>query len=151
MAQINLAPGSQYLIAVRRRRRMIYGTAAVIALVVIIVGAVLSVMVSRAEAEEQALQQQVQSVETQIAQASEKVKRIQLFEQRLTTLSQLMQNHRTWTRYAEELERLLPPETILTDIQGDYENGTIQLTGSTPNIDSAAIALASLKNQPISH
>lgn len=151
MAQINLAPGNQYLIITRRRRRLIYGLSAAIAATALAVGVVLSVITSRAEQEKQSLQQQVQRLETQIAQASDQIKKIQLFEQRLVTLGDLLANHRTWTPYLQELERLLPPDAILTSLQGDHSSGRVELAGSTANIDNAATALASLKNEAGSH
>lgn len=151
MAQINLAPGNQYLIIARRRRRLIYSLSAAIAAVTLAAGVILSFITSRAEQEKNSLQQQVQHLETQIAQASDQVKKIQLFEQRLVTLGDLLANHRTWTPYLQELERLLPPDTILTSLQGDHSSGRIELAGSTANIDNAATALASLKNEAGSH
>ncbi len=151
MAQINLAPGSQYLVLVRRRRRVIYVTAALIAIVALITGIVLSILVARVENKEQTLKQDLQSVETRIAQASEEVKRIQLFEKRLTNLDSLIRNHKTWSLYLQEIERLLPPDTVLTSIKGNHKDGTIELSGTTSNIDSAALTLASLQNQPTTH
>lgn len=151
MAQINLAPGSQYLIVVRRRRRMIYGLAAVLAVALIIAGVVLQIMLSSANRDLQSTQQSLQSVETKIAQASEEVTRIQLFESRLTNLSELLNQHRTWSPYLQELERLLPPETIITSFKGSFDNRTIDLTGTTPHIDMAAQTLASLHNEPTTH
>lgn len=148
MAQINLAPGSQYLIVVRRRRRMIYGIAVVVAIATVIAGVVLQIMVSSARSELQKVSQQVSAVETEIAEASEDIKRIQLFESRLTNIGQLLAKHKTWSPYLQELERLLPPETILTSFKGSFDKRVIELSGTTPHIDLAAQTLASLQNEP---
>lgn len=151
MAQINLAPGSQYIAIVRRRRRMLYVTAGLVAISAIIAGIVLSILVARAEKTEQSLNQELQSVESRIAQASEEVRRIQLFESRLTSVKNLLDNHKTWSAYLQEIERLLPLETILTTIQANHSSETINLVGSTISIDRAAESLASLQNQPVTH
>jgi Tfp pilus assembly protein PilN len=148
MAQINLAPGSQYLMVVRRRRRMIYGLAFVLAVAMFITGVVLKIMVSSANRDLQSNRQELQSVEAQISQASEEVTRIQLFEGRLSNISELLKHHRTWSPYLQELERLLPPATILASFKGNFDSRTIELTGTTSNIDMAAQTLASLQNQP---
>jgi Tfp pilus assembly protein PilN len=151
MAQINLAPASQYAAASRQRRNILYGLAVAVVAVVIIAGIVLSVMVSSAKKSHQAAQQELQSVETKIAAASEEIRRIQLFENRLTNLAQLLDNHKVWSPHLQELERLLPPETILTNVKGSHDSRTVELTGSTPNIDVVAVALANLKNKVPNH
>lgn len=151
MAQINLAPGSQYLSVVRRRRRILYILAALIAVVTVSAGLLLKILVSQAEHEKQAVRQELYSVETRIAQASAEVKRVQLFERRLETLDELLNNHQTWTLYLQELERLLPPGTVLTYIQGSHAMGAVEFSGSAPSLDGIAQALASLQDQSESH
>lgn len=151
MAQINLVPGSQYRLLVRRRRRVLYSLTMLLAGATVAAGIILSLLVSIAENTAQSVQQELHSVETQIAAASEQVKKIQLFEGRLASLDQLLANHRIWSLYLQEIERLLPPETILTSLKGNHSDRTLELSGTTPNIDSISVALANLQNQAPGH
>jgi Tfp pilus assembly protein PilN len=151
MAQINLAPGSQYVAVVRRRRRVLYGIAGGLAAVAIFTAVAVSVMVRSSESAEQSLREELKGVETQIAAASEEAKRIRLFDSRLNNVAQLLDKHQVWTPHLQELERLLPPDTLLKSLNGSHGDGTLELAGSTPNIDGVAVALANLANQPLSH
>ena len=151
MAQINLAPGSQYILSARRRQRVLYGLTIVLAVITTATGIGLSFAVGQAQERQQAMQQELQSVETQIATASETVKKIQLFEQRLANLDQLLPNHRLWSLHLQEVERLLPPDTILTGLKGSHDTKTLELSGTASNIDSVAVALATLLSQEPGH
>lgn len=144
MATINLAPGAQYLTVVRRRRRALFAVTAAIIVVVLLVGAVLFWMERRATEGLALAMGQLQTLETKIAELGPEVSRVTLFEERLKALDGLLANHINWVPLLQEIERLQPGATVLTELKADSRKGQLELQGSTPNIDEVAQALASL-------
>ncbi len=151
MAQINLAPNSQYMLATRRRRRVLYSLTAILVVAAVVVGFVLSVLVSSVDTKVETVRAELSSIETEIASASDKVKRINLFENRLKNVETLLANHRVWTTYLQEIERLLPPDTQLQSFVGKYADRTISVGGTAQNLDAVAVTLATLQNKAPEH
>ncbi len=144
MPSINLAPGTQYVIAARKRRRRLYGVSILIVAVffggwMMMYGYLLSLRNSSDD-----LQKELQGVNLRIQTLREDALRVTLFEKRLVDVSTILSNHISWDRVFGDLERLLPPDAVITSFNAQSENSTIVLQGRTQNIDQIALALASL-------
>ncbi len=144
MPSINLAPGTQYVIAARKRRRRLYGISLLIVVVfavgwMLMYGYVLSL---RNTSED--IQGQLASANQRIQTLREDAKRVALFEKRLVDIRTLLENHISWDRVFGDIERLLPPDTIITGLDARSDNTTLTLQGRTQNIDQVALAVASL-------
>ncbi|MEX2055018.1 MAG: hypothetical protein WD972_02450 [Candidatus Andersenbacteria bacterium] len=148
MATINLAPGTQYLTALRRRRRWLFILSTVITIVVMLVGVGLWLYSERTERAITVVQEELRGVETQIAAMGPEVDRINLFEQRLAVLDTLLQNHISWSPFFTDLERLLPAPTVLNELQVDIALQSATIVATTPTIDEVAQTLASLTSSP---
>ncbi|MDP3997545.1 MAG: PilN domain-containing protein [bacterium] len=148
MAQINLAPGTQYALAARRRRQRLFMLSILVMAVLLIVWGGLflieRVFKQRLGSDQTALA----ALETEITRVGPDVSRIQLFEGRVQVLGSLLDNHVNWNPLLQELEKLLPPETVLTSLRAGVDNNTVDISGTTPNIDVVAQTLASLADQP---
>lgn len=141
---INLAPGTQYLVEARKRRRRLFivSAAIVIGLILIWLGLIFyqSQLINSAEN----TQASIRDVDAQIAKLDDESQRIVLFEKRLQGLNELLNNHTSWAPIFSDLEKLLPASTVLTSLALDNNGDTITMTGVTPDIDSVASTLASL-------
>lgn len=146
MATINLAPGTQYLAAIRRRRRNLFMVAGGIVVIVVLVWGGLSLAVVSAQRALAAAQGELSSLERNIAEAGPDVARIALFEERLEAAAKLLTNHKVYTPMLKELERLIPPPTVLTNLTIDSEKAIAEVSGTTPNIDEVAQVLASFES-----
>lgn len=146
MATINLAPGTQYLAGIRRRRQSLFMLAGGVALATVVVWAGLFVWQQRAQQQFTEVQASVASIERRIVEAGPDVQRITLFEQRLGALENLLENHLSYGPILRELERLLPGPTVLQEISIDADLGSVTLIGVTPNVDEVAQTLASLSS-----
>lgn len=143
-ANINLAPASQYAAAARRRQRSLYVLAVVIVAAIVVTWAVLFLVRRSSEAALAAASGELAGVETEIARLAPDAERIELFEGRLSALDTLLDSHISWGPVLGGLERLLPPTVVLTSINVNYDQRTMELRGISPNIDEVAQALASL-------
>lgn len=148
MATINLAPGTQYLAGIRRRRRFLFTLSAGIIVVLVLGWGTLEVAARSAEEKLVTHQGELRTLERQIVEAGPDVERVTLFEERLAAVNILLNGHRSYTPLLKELERLLPPATVLTNLTIDSEKATTEVSGTTPNIDDVAQALASLTSSP---
>ena len=148
MATINLAPGTQYLTAIRRRRRFLYGLSAVVIALVVLIWATLFFMNQAAARNLQEAQGELSALERRIAEAGPDVERITLFEQRLAAVDSLLDRHSKYSVALLEIERLLPPPTVLTNLNIDTRLGVADIVGKTPTIDEVAQTLASLATTP---
>src|SRR5688572_11329830 len=116
MATINLAPGTQYLAGIRRRRRFLFMLSAGIIIVLLLVWGGLEAAARSIEGKLVSTQGELRTLERQIAEAGPDVDRITLFEERLTAVNVLLNGHRSYTPILKELERLLPSATVLTNL-----------------------------------
>lgn len=146
MPSINLAPGTQYVLAARKRQRRLYSISFLIVIVfaagwMLMYGYLLSL---KNTSEDLALQ--LTSVNQRIQTLREDAIRVTLFEKRLSDVNTLLNNHVSWDRVFGDIERLLPPETVITSFDVKSNSSTITLQGRGQNIDQVALALASLTN-----
>lgn len=144
MPSINLAPGTQYIIAARKRRVRLYGTALLVVFVFAAAWAALY-------AYHQALSKNNEDIETKIKTASAQIEtlrsdaiRVSLFEKRLGEVSKLLKTHVHWNAVFADLERLLPPDTVLTNFEAASDAPTISVQGITGQVDHISLAIASL-------
>ena len=144
MPSINLAPGTQYVIAARKRRRRLYGISILIIAVffggwMLMYGYLLSLRSSSDD-----LQKELQGVNQRIQTLREDALRVTLFEKRLVDVTTILNNHISWDRVFGDIERLLPPDAVVASFDAQSGSSTIVLRGRTQNIDQVALALASL-------
>lgn len=144
MPSINLAPGTQYVLAARKRRRKLYGVSLLIIAVfaggwMLMYGYLASLQNSSED-----LATQLQAVNQRIQTLRDDALRVTLFERRLVDVSTILNNHISWDRVFSDIERLLPPDAIITGFDAKSSSTTIVLQGKTQNIDQIALALASL-------
>lgn len=148
MPSINLAPGTEYIIAARRRRQRLYIISfAIIAIFAIGYGVLFFVTQSLTNQNE-ALKGNIQTVDTQIQQSQADAVRVSLFEKRLTQTKTLLDGHVKWDQVFADVERLLPPNTSLTGIEAGTDSSTVTVQGTTPDMDSIAQTVASLSAAP---
>lgn len=148
MATINLAPGTQYIAAIRRRQRTLFSLSAGIIIAVVLVWAGLFLLNQAAEKNLLQTQGELSALERSLAEMGPDVERITLFEERLAALDSLLDHHSRYTPLLQEIERLLPPPTVLTTLAVNTQRGVAEMTGTTPNIDEVAQTLASLTASP---
>lgn len=144
MATINLAPGTQYLASVRRRRRMIFSASAIVVLVAGVVWLGAFLYSSSLAKEITQGQANVSSLDTKIAAVGPDVARIKLFEGRLYSLESLLDTHVVWTPLFADIEKLLPAPIVLTTLNIRGEEGIVEVSANAPDIDQIAQTLASL-------
>lgn len=146
MPSINLAPGTQYIMQARKRRRRLLGISIVIVVIVAVVWIGLTFYRQRLETELADIDGQIRNVELEIARIEPNANRIVLFEERLKALDGLLNQHISWNIILQDIERLLPPNTALTTVEAEADTGEINIKGITQNIDQVAVTLASLLN-----
>lgn len=144
MATINLAPGAQYLASIRRRRRFLISLSTAVFVVTALAWLGAYLYLQSVEGNIAATQTRLQNLETQLAALQPDIERIALFEGRLTALKLLLDNHISWVPFLTEIERLLPPPTVLTSLVVVSDQGVVEVAGTAPDIDQIAQALASL-------
>lgn len=144
MPSINLAPGTQYIIAARKRRVRLYAIAVVIIILFILAWGSLYTY-------EQSLMKTSDDTQTQINTANAQIQtlhadavRVALFEKRLVEVKTLLNTHVHWNSVFADLERLLPSDTILTSFDAASDSPTITIQGVTSQMDQVSLAIASL-------
>lgn len=144
MAEINLAPGTEYAGVVRHRRRRTLGLATLLIAVVAIVWGGLFIYQQRLVQEKRDADRRLSAVEAEIARLGDQGKRVTLFENRLVAVDSLLTAHIAWDPFLQDLEKVLPPPALINRLKVSLEDGTIELTGETPDLDVVAQTLASL-------
>lgn len=144
MPQINLAPESQYLQAIRRRQRRIYFVSLLIILLTLIAWGGFAYTESQSEKKLRAAEDELASVETQLAAMGDKAVRVASFESRTADLGRLMNMRRSWIPLLDEIEKRLPPSAVLTSLHASASNPTVQIIGHASTMDEIAQAFASL-------
>lgn len=148
MPSVNLAPGTQYIIAAQRRRRRLFMWSIILVVALLGVWAALFMYAWQLEQRKTALEDQRRGVQLEIAKLDEGAQRVTLFEKRLASLDNLLDLHISWNVVLQDLERLLPADTVLTGFDVNSETGKLSVQGLTGNIDQVAQTLASLVNTP---
>lgn len=148
MPSINLAPGTEFIIAARKRRQRLYAISAGVFFVAVAAYAVLFFMQQSLTNQNEQIQANIQQVDAQIQQSKDDATRVSLFEKRLVETKTLLDNHVVWDRIFADVERLMPPNTTLTGFDAGTDASVITVQGTTPDVDSIAQALASLSAGP---
>lgn len=146
MPSINLAPGTQYIVQARKRRRRLFGFSILIIIIIAVVWLGLNTYQGRLEGNLTGVNDQLRVVEFEIAKVEPNANRITLFEERLEALDDLLTLHISWNVVLQDVERLLPPTTKLTAFTAAGDSGLVNIEGVTENIDQVAITLATLLN-----
>lgn len=144
MPSINLAPGTQYIIAARKRRVRLYGIAVLVAALFALGWGTLYVYQNSIEKKDADLQAKIQTASTQIEALHDDAVRVALFEKRLVDVKTLLDAHIQWNGVFADLERLLPPDTVLSNFDAASDSPTITVQGTTAQMDQVSIAIASL-------
>lgn len=147
MATINLAPETRFLLEQKRRQRLLFFAAAGIIVLLLLIWGGLALTLSVVRGNLQEVQSEINSVETRISELDAVAKRIVLFERRSAALQKLLAGRISWDVVLKELERLLPAPTILNRLTLAAD-GTVEVEANTPDLDTLAQTLASLKNTP---
>ena len=147
MATINLAPETRFLLEQKRRQRLLFFAAAGIVLVVLVIWGGLLLTRSIVQGQLQDVQAEITAVETKISELDVVAKRIVLFERRATALQHLLATRINWDQLLKEVERLLPAPTALSKLALTAD-GTVEIEGNTPDLDTLAQTFASLKATP---
>ncbi len=148
MATINLAPGTHYIIAARKRRQRLLAVSVGIVLVTAGGWGALVLKLKQTLLHQETLNAAVRTIDLTIAQSENEAKRVVSFEKRLIALNTLLNHHIVWNPIFTELERLLPPPIILLNANFNAESGKIDVKGITSDMDQVAQALASLHATP---
>ncbi len=146
MPSINLAPGTEYIIAARRRRQRLYIISIVIVVIFAIGYGILFFVNQSFANQDEALKGNIQTVDAQIQASKTDAIRVSLFEKRLTETKTLLDAHVRWDQVFTDVERLLPANVSLTGIDAGTDATTISIQGATPDMDSVAQAIASLSS-----
>ncbi len=146
MPSINLAPGTEFIIAARKRRQRLYVIAGIIIAIAGILFLVLFLMEQSLTTQDEALKANIQTADAQIQKSQADALRVSLFEKRLTETKVLLDAHVKWDQVFADLEHLLPPATVLTNIDTGTDSSTMSISGSTPDIDTIAQTIASLSS-----
>lgn len=144
---INLIPEANYLLVAQRRRNIIFVITGLIVLVLLAVWGVLYWLQYQAGTSLAQAKEKLTAIETEIQNQKTVVQRIVLFDKRLTAYDHLLKQHVSWDPFLGEIERLLPPSTVLSRLFVQVDEGKADITGSTPVIDTLAQTLASLENR----
>ena len=145
---INLAPGTQQIVELRRRRQRLFVISAVVAGITAVAWGILFLYHRQLVSQEKTIQEHIDTVQRKISSLDTDAQRIIAFEERLNDLGALLDAHVSWDPLLADFERLLPPATVITSLDASIENKKIALTGVTPDVDQVALTLASLQNSP---
>lgn len=148
MAEINLAPGSEYLGLIRRRRRRAYLLAMLLLGGVAAAWGGLFVFEQRLVEAKRDIARRLSNVEGEITRLGDEAERVTLFEERLTAVDALLTQHIAWDPFLQDLERLLPSPAIVDRLDVSLRDDSIELEGETPDLDAIAQTLASLVSTP---
>lgn len=148
MAEINLAPGTEYVALARKRRQRVYGIAVVLLIAIGVVWGGLFLVQQRLEQNKREVQSGLAGVEAEITRLGDEARRVELFADRLEGLAVLLDKHITWDPFLADLERLLPPPVVMDLVQVDVSQGNVSIQGTTPDVEQVAQTLASLVSGP---
>lgn len=148
MAQINLAPGTQYILATKRRRRNLYLLSLLVAIIVIAAWGAVVLLEQRSRASLNAVNANIKSLDTEIARLNADAGRVKSFSGRLTALNGLLSQRHSWGPVLKELERLLPASVSLSALDLNRATQKVKVEGTASDLDAVALTIASLTDQP---
>lgn len=146
MPSVNLAPGTQYAIAARKRRIRLFVVAVIVLIVVAIAWVGLFLYESQLKTQVRGVQEQLSNVQAELASLSDGAKRVEQFEKQINALAAVLKDHIEWEPVLQNVEKLMPPATRLSSLEANAETGELFLSGHTPDIDQLSQAIASLKS-----
>ncbi len=144
MPSINLAPGTQYIIAARKRRIRLYAIAGVIVVIFTLAWGSLTTYEESLMNIDTDIQTKIQTANAKIQTLHDDAVRVALFEKRLVEVKNLLDTHSNWEPVFKDLERLLPADTVLNNLAVANDSSTITLQGTTAQVDQISLAIASL-------
>lgn len=144
MPSINLAPGTQYIISARKRRVRLYAIAILVVGIFALAWMGLYAYQASLQKTDEGLQQKIRTADAQIQTLHNEAVRVALFEKRLGEVKNLLDNHVRWNPIFADLERLLPPDTVITSFDATSSSPKITVQGVTAQMDQVSIAVASL-------
>lgn len=148
MAQINLAPGTEYAGLLRKRRRRVWLASFAVSVLLLAAWGGLFVYEQRLIQVNQAVMQGLAGVESEITRLGDAGQRVTLFEGRTETLSTLLSRHISWEPLLRDLERLIPSGTVVNQLKVNIDEGEVEIAGQTSDLDVVAQTLASLVTLP---
>lgn len=146
MPSVNLAPDTRLANQAKQRLQRLLGLSAAIAIVIALIWGGIFFYKTRLAKADADVQDRIRAVDMEIAKLENDAKRIVLFENRLTSLDDLLDQHVNWEPLLRGFETLLPPQTVLERVEFDSDQGVIRVSGNTPDVDSVAQTLASLSS-----
>ncbi|MEO6077993.1 MAG: PilN domain-containing protein [Candidatus Andersenbacteria bacterium] len=144
MPSINLAPGTEYIIAARRRRQRLYGISVAVVLLFAIGYGVLFFIQQSLTNQNEALKTDIQALDAKIQSSKTDATRVALFEKRLTETTGLLNAHVKWDQVFTDVERLLPSSVVLTSVEAGTDASIVTISGTTADMDAVAQTIASL-------
>ncbi|TSC72837.1 MAG: hypothetical protein G01um101438_236 [Parcubacteria group bacterium Gr01-1014_38] len=146
MPQLNLAAEVFRSQLMARRRRMIYGLAIILLLLVVGAWALPALLTRSREQRIQDVNRKIGTLDAQLQARREEVRPVVLFMRRLEMLKQHLDDHFGWSPILAEFERLTPPVARFTALVGSAETGQLTAQVLVPSVDAAADFIASLQN-----
>ena len=147
MAQINLAPQVQLMLASKRRQRRLYLFSGGIIIFAIAVYGVLFLVNTSSDAQLEDRRNQLAALKSDLSLKQADNARMHSFENRITALNELFAQRRTWDKFFKELERLVPANTVLTRMDADMDTPKVTTSGTVPSLDDVSLLIASLQDK----
>lgn len=148
VAEINLAPGTEYAGLLRRRRRRVVLWTFLIGIVTAAAWGGLFIYQQQLIQEKRDADRRLSAVEAEITRLGDQGQRITLFENRLLAVDSLLSEHISWDPFLQDLERLLPPPAVVNRLEVNVGDNSAELSGQTPDLDIIAQTLASVISTP---
>jgi Tfp pilus assembly protein PilN len=147
MAQINLAPQVQLMLAAKRRQRRLYFLAGSLVVIMLIVWSGLWFISNQYVKTIQAKENQLASYKSQLAGLKSDNTRMNNFESRLASLNKLISQRRSWNPIFQEIEKLIPANTVINTLEADLDLAVIKISAYTPTLDDVSLVIASFENE----
>ena len=150
MPGVNLAPGTQHIVAARKRRRRLFAVTWILIILLVVVWAGLFLYSQQLERQLVQTESRLQTVQTEIARLNNQAKRVEQFEAQLASLSALLNQHVVLEPVLQSIEGRLPPSLRLESLAIHARDGSVQIVGATSDIDQVAQAIASFNSGSLS-
>ncbi len=147
MAQINLAPQVQIMLAAKRRRRRLYVLSLSIVIIMSVVWGGLNFVNQKYLNQISDKEKQLATLKSELAIMSADNSRMNSFEARLAVLDDVLSERYSWDPFFKELERLLPVSASLTRLDADLDTDTVTVSGKTSLINDVSQTIASLQSE----
>lgn len=144
MPSVNLAPGTQYIIAAKKRRRRVFAGVWSITALLVLIWLGLFAYQRQLEAQLEQTENKIRDVQSEIARLNEEAQRVEQFEAQLASLGDLLGQHISWDPVLQSIETLTPQSVRLESLTLRADDGQVNMIGTTTDIDQVAQAIASL-------